>query len=61
MGREEGDDGVGVGGGNGGEEGGGVEGAGVEEIWGFCRVREVSNGAHRCEDWSGDRDIVWGH
>lgn len=41
MGREEGDDGVGVGGGDGGEEGRGVEGAGVEEVRGFCGVREV--------------------
>lgn len=32
---EEGDDGVGVGLGDGGEEGGGVEGAGVEEVGGF--------------------------
>lgn len=29
---QEGDDGVGVGGGDGGEEGGGVEGTGVEEV-----------------------------
>lgn len=36
VGREEGYDGVGVGGGDGGEEGGGVEGAGVEEVRGFC-------------------------
>ena len=54
VGREEGDDSVGVGGGDGGEEGGGVEGASIEEVWGFCRVREVSNGAYRCEDWSGN-------
>jgi hypothetical protein len=33
---EEGDNGVGVGSGDGGEEGGGVEGACVEEVGGFC-------------------------
>jgi hypothetical protein len=60
VGGEEGDDGVGVGGGDGGEEGGGVEGAGVKEVGGFCGVREVSNDAHRCEDWSGNRDISLG-
>ena len=43
MGREEGDDSVGVGGGDGGDEGGGVKGAGIEEVGGFCRVRDVSN------------------
>lgn len=32
MGREKGDDGVGVGGGDGVEERGGVKGAGVEEV-----------------------------
>ena len=37
VGREEGDDGVGVGGRDGGEEGGSVEGAGVKEIRGFCQ------------------------
>jgi hypothetical protein len=35
VGREERNDGVGVGGRDGGEERGGVEGAGVEEIGGF--------------------------
>jgi hypothetical protein len=51
MGREEGDDGVGVGldGGDSWEEGGGMEGAGVEEVGGLC---EVNNHAYRCEDWS---------
>ena len=44
VGREEGDDGVGVGGGNGGEEGGGVEGASVEEVGRFYGARGVSNG-----------------
>jgi hypothetical protein len=43
MGREEGDDGMGVGGSNGGEEGGGVEGASIEEVGGFCEVRDISN------------------
>jgi hypothetical protein len=43
MGREEGDDGMGVGGSNGGEEGGGVEGASIEEVRGFCEVRVISN------------------
>ena len=43
MGREEGDDSMGVGGRDGGEEGGGVEGAGVEEVGGFCGVRDISN------------------
>lgn len=60
VGREEGDDGVGVGGGNGGEEGRGVEGAGVEEVGGFCGFSEISNGACRCEDWSGNQDIRFG-
>lgn len=36
VGGQEGDDGVGVGGCDGGEEGGGVEGAGVKEVRGFC-------------------------
>jgi len=57
MGREEGDDGVGVGGGDGGEEGGGVEGAGVEEVGGFCVVRNISNRGYRCKDWSENRDL----
>lgn len=48
MGSEEGDDGVGVGGGDGGEEGRGVEGAGVEEVGGFCEVRNISNRGYRC-------------
>ena len=43
MGSEEGDDGVGVGGGDSGEEGGGMEGAGVEEVGGFCGVDDISN------------------
>ena len=38
MGREEGDNGVGIGGGDCGEESGGVERAGIEEVWGFCRI-----------------------
>ena len=38
MRREEGDDGVSVGGGDGGEESGSVEGAGVEEVGGFCGI-----------------------
>lgn len=42
MGREERDNGVGVGGGDGGEEGGGVKGAGVEEVRRFCQVGDVS-------------------
>ena len=60
VGRDEGDDGVGVGGGDGGEEGGGVEGAGVEKVGGFCGVRKINNDADRCEDWSGNRDISLG-
>ena len=51
MGREEGDDGMSVGGGDGGKEGGSVEGAGVEEVGGFCGVRNISNHWYRCEDW----------
>jgi hypothetical protein len=51
MRREEGDDGVGVGGGDGGEEGGGMEGAGVEEVGGLCEVGNISNRVYRCEDW----------
>jgi len=39
VGGEEGDYGVGVGSGYGGEEGGGVEGAGVKKVRGFCGVR----------------------
>ena len=45
MGREERDDGVGVGGGDCGEESRGVKGAGIEEVWRFCRIQEVSNAA----------------
>jgi hypothetical protein len=43
MRREEGDDGMRVGGSNGGEEGGGVERASIEEVGGFCEVRDISN------------------
>jgi len=43
MGREEGDDGMGVSGGDGREEGEGVEGAGVKEVGGYCAVRNISN------------------
>lgn len=43
MGREEGDDSMGVGGRNGGEEGRGVEGASIEEVGGFCEARDISN------------------
>ena len=43
MGREERDNGMGVRGSNGGEEGGGVEGASIEEVGRFCDVREISN------------------
>lgn len=39
MGGEEGDDGVGVGGGDGREECGGVEGTRVEEIGRLCGIR----------------------
>jgi hypothetical protein len=60
VGGEKGDDSVGVGGGDGGEEGRGVEGAGVKEVGGFCGVRGVSNDAYRCEDWSGNQDISLG-
>ena len=51
---------MGVGGGDGGEQGGGVEGAGVEEVGGFCEVSGVSSGAYKCADWSGNRDISLG-
>jgi hypothetical protein len=45
--REEGDDSVCVGGGDGGQEGRGVEGAGIEEVGGFCGVLwQISN--ERC-------------
>jgi hypothetical protein len=57
MGREEGDDGLGVGGGDGGEEGGGVEGAGVEEVGGFCVDRNISNRGCSCKDRSENRDL----
>ena len=50
IGREEGDNSMGVGGRDGGEEVGGVEGAGVEEVGGFCEVRDISNHGCRCED-----------
>ena len=43
VGREEGDNGMGVGGRNSGEEGGGVEGARIEEVGGFCGVRFISD------------------
>jgi hypothetical protein len=43
MGSEEGGNSMGVGGRNGGEERGGMEGAGVEEVWGLCGVRDISN------------------
>ena len=39
---EEGEDGFGVGGGDGVEEGAGVEGAGVEEVGGFYRKGGIS-------------------
>lgn len=42
MSREEGDDGVGVGGGDGGEERGAMEGASVEEVGRFCRTRSLA-------------------
>ena len=42
MGKEEGDDGMGVGSRDGREERGGVEGAGVEEVGRFCRIGEIS-------------------
>ena len=42
IGREEGDNSMGVGGRDGREEGGGVEGAGVEEVGGFCEIRDIS-------------------
>ena len=45
MGRVEGDNSVGVGGRNGGEEARRVKRAGVEEVWGFCAMGEVSNAA----------------
>ena len=57
MGREEGYDSMGVGGRDGGEEGGGVERAGVEEVGGFCGVRDISNYGYRCEDRSENRDL----
>jgi len=44
IGREEGNDSMGIGGSNGGEEGGGVEGASIEEVGGFCGgVRDINN------------------
>jgi hypothetical protein len=57
VGGEEGDNSVGVGGGDSGEKGGCMEGAGVKEVRGFYTVREVSNDAYRYADWSGNRDI----
>ena len=50
IGREEGDDSMGVGNGEGGEEGPRVERAGIEEVGGFCGVRDVSNHMHRDEN-----------
>ena len=41
MGREEGDDGMGVGSRDGREERGGVEGAGVEEVGGFYGIGKI--------------------
>ena len=38
IGREEGNDSMGIGGSNGGEEGGGVEGASIEKVGGFYKV-----------------------
>jgi hypothetical protein len=57
MGREEGDDSMCVGGRDSREEGGGVEGAGVEEVWGFYGVRDISNRRYRYKDWSENRDL----
>ena len=57
MGREEGDDGMGVGSRDGRKERGGMEGAGVEEVGGFCGVRNISNRGYRYENWSEDRDF----
>ena len=48
---------MGVGGRDGGEEGGGVERARVEEVGGFCGVRDISNYGYRCEDRSENRDL----
>lgn len=48
---------MGVGGGDGGEEGGGVEGGGVEEVGGFCVDRNISNCGYRCGDRSENRDL----
>jgi hypothetical protein len=49
MGREEIYNGMGVGGSNGGEEGRGVEGASIEEVGGFCEVRDVSDYRWKCD------------
>jgi hypothetical protein len=57
MGREEGDDSMCVGGRDSRDEGGGVEGAGVEEVWGFYGVRDISNRRYRYKDWSENRDL----
>ena len=43
MGREEGDYCTVVGDSNGGEEERGAEGASVEEVRGFCEVRDISH------------------
>ena len=57
MGREEGDYSMCVGGRDSREEGAGVEGAGVEEVWGFYRVRDIRNRRYRCKNWSENRDL----
>ena len=56
VGRAEGDYGVGIGGGDSGEEGGSMKGAGIEEVGGFCGGRNVSNDAYICDYWSENRD-----
>ncbi len=56
MGREEGDDGMCVGGRDSREKGCGMEGASVEEVWGFYGVRDISKCRYRFKDWSENRD-----
>ena len=56
MRSEERDDGMGVGGGDGGEKGGGMERAGIEEVGGFCGVNNISSRSKRYEKLGSDRD-----
>jgi hypothetical protein len=49
MGREERGNGMSVGSSDSGEKGGGMERAGIEEVRGFCEIKNVSNRKSRCK------------